>query len=116
MRLLGLLAMGVVGTSVVAAPALAQPPALYDRFDDIFLGKVEPPGKLAYPDDVVERQAKLGRELVREVFDAYVFDQTPMVTADLANPFTQSVANEAGYYRVTGAVPTAASMSGEMGN
>ena len=100
MRLLTALTLGSLGAIVTATVGVAQIP-LHDQYDDIVLGRLKPVPPLKWVDIVVADQSKLLHQFNRDVYSELIYDAPLIETVDLANPFTSTVANQGGYYRVT---------------
>ena len=100
MRLLAALSLGGLGAIVTATAGVAQIP-LHDQYDDIAYSRLEPVPVLKWSDIVVADQYQQFHQFNRDVYSELIYDAPLIETVDLANPFTSTVANQAGYYRVT---------------
>ncbi|MEM9568443.1 MAG: hypothetical protein AAF974_09075 [Cyanobacteria bacterium P01_E01_bin.34] len=100
MRLLTALALGSIGAISTAGACMAQIP-LHDQYDDIAYGRLERVNPLTFADIVVKQQYERFHQFNRDVYSELIYNQPLIRTADLADPYTSSVANQAGYYRVT---------------
>ena len=100
MRLLTALALGSIGAIAAAGAGFAQIP-LHDQYDDIAYGRLERVNPLVFADIVVDEQYERFHQFNRDVYSELIYDNPKTRTIDLANPYTSTVANQAGYYRVT---------------
>ncbi|MGK7907337.1 MAG: hypothetical protein AB4040_08935 [Synechococcus sp.] len=100
MRVLAALALGSLGALATANIGAAQIP-LHDQYDDIAFGRLERVHPLIWPDIVVSRQYKQFEQFNRDVYSELIYDAPLTRTVDLADPYTSTVANQSGFYRVT---------------
>ncbi|MEM8715791.1 MAG: hypothetical protein AAF268_14145 [Cyanobacteria bacterium P01_A01_bin.3] len=100
MRFLTALALGSIGALATAGAGFAQIP-LNDQYDDIAYGRLERVNPLIFSDIIVKEQYERFHQFNRDVYSELIYDHPLIETVDLADPYTSSVANQAGYYRVT---------------
>lgn len=104
MRLLTALALGSVGAIMAAGTGYAQIP-LHDQYDDIAFGRLERVNPLIFADIVVKEQYERFHQFNRDVYSELIYNAPKTRTVNLADPYTSSVANQAGFYRVTSTEP-----------
>ena len=103
MRSLVAVSLAGLGVLVGASAGLAQVP-IYDQFDEIVLGPTHP---LFAPEINVYWQYRDFNQFHREYYEQEFLSKPLIYTPDLVNPFTSTVGNQAGYYRVTQTEPSA---------
>lgn len=100
MRLRTALVLSSIGAIATAGAGFAQIP-LHDQYDDIAYGRLQRYNPLIFSDIIVKEQYQQFHQFNRDVYSELIYDAPRTRTVDLANPYTSTVANQAGYYRVT---------------
>lgn len=110
MRWISTAAFTVALLTSVTAPAWAQDPQIGLDFDgalvDIFRGEVITGDFISYPEEVIGEQYLLAEETYERLLNERFASEPPIVNRDLPNPYSTSVLNLPGYYRVTLTQPT----------